>query len=363
MGLIIDSIDMREKFYGVYNQTYEYTTNEGYINEKKLFVDKSNIINDFNKLINQDGSKNICITKPRRFGKTLITAMVACYYSKGIDFKEIFDQLKVSKGKSSDEKINKKEREQYEKYQNKFHTLYLNFSYNVIYYNNLNEYLASINEYLKKDIEELYPDSKILKNYNTTIYKNLCWLYNELKVKFVLIIDEWDYIITSSKFSNDDKDNYLHFLKYLIKDKGYVAFTYMTGITPIAKELSQSIINCFIEYSMLEDKKYYQYFGFTEEEVKELCKDNATINYEKLEEWYNGYKGPKGEIIFNPWSVCHALKRNKISNYWSNAGRFDELKQIINLNINGIREDIISLITKEKKIDNFTKIWGRRYTK
>ncbi|ORX43102.1 hypothetical protein BCR32DRAFT_298685 [Anaeromyces robustus] len=94
LGVIIDSEDMYKKFKDLLNQEF--------------FVDKSNIINDFNKLIGKDGSCNVCITKPRRFGKTSIAAMLTTYYSVGIDSQEIFDKLKVSKGKSSDETEKKK---------------------------------------------------------------------------------------------------------------------------------------------------------------------------------------------------------------------------------------------------------------
>ncbi|ORX76571.1 hypothetical protein BCR32DRAFT_303752 [Anaeromyces robustus] len=356
MGFIIDSRDMHFKFLSILNQVYNYEL-EDKIVRKKLFADKSNIINDFNELINKDNEKNVCITKPRRFGKTSIGAMLVTYYSKGIDSKEIFDQLKVSQGKSSNEELNKLERKQYVEFQNKYHTIYFDFSKDVDGHYTLDEYLASINQDLKNDIKKLYPNSEILKNYNDKIFKNLQSLSSELIEQFVLIIDEWDYIITNKKFSYDERNRYISFLKDLIKDKSYNAFTYMTGITPIAKELSQSSINCFNEYSMLNDDMYYQYFGFTEQEVRDFCKDNKSITYEKLEDWYNGYKGPNGEKIFNTWSVCQALSKNKICNYWNNSGRFDELINIINFNINGIKDEILELI-RDKKLSQKVHIYG-----
>jgi len=115
----------------------------------------------------------------------------------------------------------------------------------------------------------------------------------------------------------------------------------MTGILPIAKQLSQSTLNCFNEYSMLNDELYYQYFGFTEQEVRDLCENNKNITYERLEDWYNGYKGPNGEKIFNTWSICQALSYNKINNYWTKTGRFNESINIVNFNINGIKDEIL----------------------
>jgi len=97
MRLIIDSSIMREKFKKLRNQDY--------------FVDKSNIINKFNDLINKDGSQNVCITKLRRFEKTSIASLLAIYYSKGIDSLEIFNQYEVSKGTDPQELFDKFKKE------------------------------------------------------------------------------------------------------------------------------------------------------------------------------------------------------------------------------------------------------------
>ncbi|ORY11175.1 hypothetical protein LY90DRAFT_192254 [Neocallimastix californiae] len=161
--------------------------------EEKYFIDKSNIINDFNKLINRNSEKYVCITKPRRFGKTSIAAMLVMYYSKSIDSKEIFDKLKISKGKSSDNKEKNNEIKQYKEFQGKYYTLYLDFSSNVFSFKNLRSFISSINSKLKIDIEELFPNSKVLKDYDDDIVYNLKKLYLETDKKFILVIDEWDY--------------------------------------------------------------------------------------------------------------------------------------------------------------------------
>ncbi|KAL6617961.1 hypothetical protein U3516DRAFT_779973 [Neocallimastix sp. 'constans'] len=330
MGLIIDNEDICEKFKGLL--------------EEKYFIDKSNIINDFNKLIEDESFKYVCITKPRRFGKTSIAAMLVTYYSKSIDSKEIFDKLKVSKGKSSDNKEKKNEIKQYKEFQGKYHTLYLDLSSNVFSFETLDSFISSINSKLKTDIEELFPNSKVLKDYDDDIVLNLKKLYKKTNKKFILVIDEWDYIITNKKFTDKERYNYINFLKYLIKDRSYLAFVYMTGITTITKEISQSTLNCFSEYTMLNDNQYYEYFGFTEDEVNELCEKNKNLSFENLKSWYNGYKSYNGEKIFNTWSVIQALNLNIIENYWSQTGSFNELKKMINYDIVGVKEDILELI-------------------
>ncbi|OUM60326.1 hypothetical protein PIROE2DRAFT_13944 [Piromyces sp. E2] len=387
MGIIIDCKTTSKKF-------------KELVENQKYFVDKSGLINIFNKALVENGGNNyISITKPRRFGKSFIASMLVSYYSKSIDSKGLFDNLKVYKEiaplddtkktketsppkvndeqKDSDKNIfieqensrdkisneknfkeqedsikeisdKKKERplalKRYEEFQKKFHTLYFDFSEHVDSFIEFDDYLDFINQTLKEDIEELYPDSNLLNKYSKNICINLERLNNEIDVDFVIIIDEWDYIIANRKFSFNDQGRYFSFLKDLIKGKGYARFVYMTGILPLEKQLKQSTLNCFKEYSMLKDKKYYNYFGFTKQEVQDLCRKNSTLQYEDLEKWYNGYKNCKGEPIFNPWSVIQALSDNCIDNYWPQTGSFDEIVNMVNFKINGVEKDIIELI-------------------
>ena len=132
-------------------------------------------------------------------------------------------------------------------------------------------------------------------------------------------------------------------MKNLVKSQEYSAFVYMTGISPIANGLSQSIINCFDEFSMVEDEMYYQYFGFTEQEVRDLCRNDEEL-YKNIRSWYNGYKSYNNESYFNSWSIYHALFNKKIKDYWNQTGRSDELVNVINFNINGVKDDILELI-------------------
>ncbi|ORY13448.1 hypothetical protein LY90DRAFT_518179 [Neocallimastix californiae] len=292
MEIIIDNQDMRETFKGLLNENY--------------FIDKSNIINDFNKLIDKNSEKYVFIRKPRRFGKTSIAAMLVTYYKKEYEIK------------------------QYKEFQGKFHTLYLDLSSNVFSFKNLRSFISSINSKLKIDIEELNPNSKVLKEYDDDIVVNLQNLYLETDKKFILVIDEWDYIITNKKFTDKERNYYINFLTYLFKDNSYLAFVYMTGITAIAKELSKSSLNYFKEYTMLNDKKYFEYFGFTEEEVHKLCEKYKNLSFENLESWYNGYK--------------------------SSNGSFKVVKRMINYDIVGVKEEILELINGNKieiKLENY----------
>ncbi len=119
----------------------------------------------------------------------------------------------------------------------------------------------------------------------------------------------------------------------------------MTGVLPIAKYSSGSSINMFREYNILNDKKYYKYFGFTIKETENLCKKQNEVTFDELKNWYNGYKTYSGIDIFNPRSVVYALSDGVCQNYWTNTGPMDEILYYVNNNIDSIKNDIIQMTT------------------
>ncbi|MGL5330394.1 MAG: PD-(D/E)XK nuclease domain-containing protein, partial [Peptostreptococcaceae bacterium] len=169
--------------------------------------------------------------------------------------------------------------------------------------------------------------------------------------KFIFIFDEWDYIFNANLFEKE-QDKFLEFLMRLLKDKPYVALVYMTGILPIKKYSSGSALNMFDEFTFLKDRVFDEYFGFTEDEVKKLCKDNSYINFDELELWYNGYLTAKGVKVYNPRSVVKALKNNYCESYWTNTGAMDEVEEYLKYNVLEIREDVVQMLSGEE-IDIF----------
>ena len=301
------------------------------IEGEDFFVDKSMLIEKINNRIRK-GNRCICITKPRRFGKTTNLLMLASYYSKGADFKNLFDKLEISKSKT------------YLKHLNKHNVIYINFS-KVPNKNDFTyeEYLNNFLEDLIKDLAEANPELEIDKN--RPLYKILDLIYDKTEEGFIFIIDEWDYIFNNDLFSEEEKDSFLTFLMTLLKDEGYVDLVYMTGILPVAKYLSESTLNTFKEYTMLEDTIYDKYFGFTENEVEELCKRQDKISMSELKEWYNGYKTHDGIDLYNPRSVVYALEDGVCRSYWTNTGPMNEIIPFINTNIDGSKDDIIEMIS------------------
>ena len=317
MGYFLNSIDDVNQF-----------TKEA---KGKYFVDKSGLIEKMNKLIGMS-SQCVCITKPRRFVKSTNLMMLASYYSKEVDFKDVFDKLEISKS------------ETYLKHLNKHNVIYIDFSEvpnkeGFTY----EEYMDNFVEDLVDDLIEANPNVNI--NRNKPIYRILKLIYSKTKEGFIFIIDEWDYIFNKNLFTKEDRDSFLTFLMNLLKGKSYVELVYMTGILPVAKYLSESTLNTFKEYTMLEDTIYDKYFGFTENEVEELCKSQDKISMSELKEWYNGYKTHDGIDLYNPRSVIYALEDGVCRSYWTNTGPMNEIIPFISMNIDGSKDDIIEMIS------------------
>lgn len=298
--------------------------------KEKYFVDKSELIEHMNELIGT-ASQYVCITRPRRFGKTLNAMMLASYYSKNADFKKLFDNLEISKSQSYLEHLNK---------------------HNVVYMtlNQLPEagctYKEFINRYISllcKDLTEVYTD--IEDNENMLMSDIFNQIYDKTGEGFIFIIDEWDYIFNNGLFTEDDRKSFLKFLEDLLKDKPYVDLAYMTGVLPIAKYSSGSAINMFDEYTFLNDDEYDKYFGFTNLEVEKLCSKQAKLSINELKDWYNGYKTCGGYEIYNPRSVAFALRKGHCRSYWTNTGPMDEISYYIENNVEEVRNDIVQMVS------------------
>lgn len=308
-------------------------TNKSLENYKRLlnidyFVDKSMIIEKTNKLINTANSY-ICITRPRRFGKSSVADMLGAYYSKAVDSKEVFDRLNISKS------------DDYEEHLNKYNVI--NISFNKIPENgkSFDAYMNMIKTSLINDIKEAFPqiDSKR--------YFTISDMLSDTGDKFIFIFDEWDYIFNNNLFVENQND-FLEFLRNLLKDQPYVALAYMTGVLPIKKYSSGSALNMFDEFTFLKDRIFGEYFGFTEDEVVKLCDKNEEMKFKELESWYNGYLTAKGIKIYNPRSVVKALQNNYCESYWTNTGAMDEVAEYLKYNVLEIRDEVIEMVSGQE---------------
>ena len=205
--------------------------------------------------------------------------------------------------------------------------------------------MESIKERVCKDFKKEYDD---LLDYSEDLYLLIQDIYCKTNTPFVIIIDEWDCVIRNS----DDKElvhKYLQFLHSLFKSeesKSFLALAYITGILPIKKIRDESALNNFSEYTMLKSKPITKYYGFTEDEVRELCK-KYDMDFETVRAWYNGYL-IDGIHMYNPNSVVQSMRDHDCDSYWRNTSSFESINTFITLNYEGLKDDIMSMLSGGK---------------
>ena len=312
------------------------------------FVDKSQLLEELFPFVEQ-GNKHVCITRPRRFGKTVMANMIGTFFEKGIDSHETFDLLKISGSDS------------YQRHINQYDVIYIDFSKMPNECNSYSMYISRIEKKLKKDLTKAFPDSEI--DIEDSLWDILDQIFIDYDgQKFIFVMDEWDNIFHRDFVTENDKKSFLLFLSNLLKDHAYVAMSYMTGILPISKYSSGSELNMFMEFKMTSMEVFGEYFGFTDEEVDNLyekylhlCK-TPQVSRERLREWYDGYFTVSGKRLYNPRSVVMALRFNQISNYWTSSGPYDEIFYYIQNDISQIKNDLALMVSGEgikAKVDEF----------
>lgn len=304
--------------------------------EKPYFVDKSLMLAELVPLV-REGSNHICITRPRRFGKTVMANMIAAFFSKACDAADIFDTLQIS-GRECD------------KYRNQYPVIQISFNDLPKYCTSFEQYIDRIESRLIRDLKRSYPDIEF--EADAAAWDILNEIYAEDDTaRFIFVFDEWDYIFHQDFVTETDKKMFLDFLRNLLKDRPYVLLTYMTGILPIAKYASGSELNMFMEYTMATEERFSEYFGFTEAEADILYERyltltaNPKIAREELRRWYNGYHTLSGERVYNPRSVVCALGNNNLGNYWTSAGPYDEIYYYIENNVSDVRDDMALMVS------------------
>ena len=305
---------------------------------KPYFVDKTVLLKELFPLV-EEGSHYLCITRPRRFGKTVMANMVASFFSKGHRANDVFQNLQIYQDKD------------YEKYLNKYTVIHIMFNDLPRNCNSYKQYIDRIEETLIKDLKKEYPDMPI--DDQNAVWDTLLEIYAEKQdINIVFVFDEWDFIFHQKFVTEDDKLSYLQFLRNLLKDRPYIALVYMTGILPIAKYSSGSELNMFAEFTMTTEQRFSEYFGFTDEEVDGLylryienCASTKMVTRDDLREWYDGYHTRKGERLYNPRSIVLSLSNNNTGNYWTSSGPYDEIFYYIENNIDEVRDDLALMVS------------------
>lgn len=289
------------------------TSGDGFCESIKgeYFVDKSQLIAFTNRKL---GTKDkwICVSRPRRFGKTFALEMLDAYYTKNGDAEELFQGLKI------------KESGDFYKHLNKHNVISINFAKYFESSASCNGGISVLCKHLMKDLTAEYPDC-IEEGMDLSLAFDV--IHQEKGEKFIFLIDEWDSIFRYRKGEKKEQENFLGFLKDLFKDRSFIELVYMTGILPIKKYNTGSALNMFREYTIIDPKSLGSFFGFTKEELSLLCEKNQNLSKEELTEWYNGYYLEGVGNIYNPKSVVEALSEGICKDYWNKTGGFTELKE------------------------------------
>ena len=293
-----------------------------------IYVDKTGLIRYTNSVLHTL-QKNICVSRPRRFGKSMAANMLTAYYSKGCDSKELFSNLKIAKDTD------------FEKYLNKYDTIFLNMQDFLSRSNNIQELMERVRKIVLRELRSAYPDVDFFDE--NDLIESMQDVYAYSRCPFVIIIDEWDCIFREYKQDKEAQEKYLDFLRDLLKDKGYIHLAYMTGILPVKKYGTHSALNMFDEFSMTNPKYLASYVGFTEEEVRDLCQ-KYNMDFEETRRWYDGYRFRKAEHIYSPKSVVDAMRNEAFDSYWTQTETYEALKTYIDMNFDGLKDTVIAML-------------------
>ena len=320
------------------------------IKEDCYYVDKTKFI----EAVLQDASNVKLFTRPRRFGKTLNMSMLKYFFDvrESEENRELFNGLDIEKSKYIDE-------------QGKYPTILI--SLKSIKYETWEESLEQLKslisnlynefEYIRESLNEseieLFNDIWFKKEngeYANSLKNLTSFLYKYYKKEVILLIDEYDIpLITAHKYGYYDEiiNFYKIFLGEALKTNQYLKIGVLTGIIRVIKTGIFSDLNNLKVYSILE-KKYSEFFGFTEEEVKRALQYfNIEEELANVKYWYNGYKFGNSEL-YNPWSIINFLDGRELKNYWVGTSENFLIKNILENSTSRTNEILEKLFNEEE---------------
>ena len=303
----------------------------------ELYVDKTELIKYTSSRIGKDRPL-ICSSRPRRFGKTMAVTMLSAYYSKGCHSERLFAGLKISRN------------EFFKVHLNKYNVIFLDIQW--MYGNALEEMkrnssvkvVSYIQEQVISELRKEYPECVL--DTDISLPSVLAKINAETKEQFIIMIDEWDCLFREDKNNEKLQKEYINLLRGLFKGTPSGAFlklAYITGILPIKKYGTQSALNNFREHTMVSPRQMAEYVGFTETEVKAICKEHD-IPFTEMQRWYDGYYFEKAGHIYSPNSVIEAVDSGEFGNYWSGTETYESLMTYIAMDFDGLRQMIVDML-------------------
>ena len=293
-----------------------------------IYVDKSGIISYTNSVLNTK-QKYLCVSRPRRFGKSTAADMLVAYYSRGCRSGDLFAGREAEKAGD------------FQNHLNQHSVIRLDIQQFLESQRDAETFIAETERAVVEELAETFPECRGLDT-GIRLKTALNKIFSQTGSGFIFVIDEWDCVFRVARDRQDIQKEYLDFLRGLFKGQEYVDLAYMTGILPIKKYGEHSAINIFDEFSMIDPADLAVFFGFTENEVRKLCEEKE-ISFPELQKWYDGYV-LNGQHIYNPKSVVDVMRRRKFKSYWTGTETYEALKVYIDLNFDGLKEAIIQML-------------------
>ena len=298
----------------------------------RIYVDKSELLAYLNEVVETE-QKYVCVSRPRRFGKSMAANMVCAYYDRTVDGAAEFSGLKIASDPGFDE------------HRNRYDVVRINMQEFLSATHEVEGVLTMLQAIVIRDLRRSGPSVDLLDVPDLTLV--LSDSYSQTGRKFVFVIDEWDCVMREMTNDHEAQKRYLDFLRYLLKDRAYVALCYMTGILPIKKYGTHSALNMFSEFSMTSPRQMAQFVGFTDAEVRSLC-DEWGRDYAECRAWYDGYalRGTGGATYdaYSPKSVVEAMTSGEFASYWNMTETFEALRRYIDLDMDDLHEKVVELM-------------------
>lgn len=319
----------------------------------EIYIDKTGLLKYTNSVI---GTKQryICVSRPRRFGKSITADMLAAYYGKESDSSNLFSSLEIAGSADFSEHLNQ----------------YDVIKLDITTFRRTGEIadrmLKRLNMEVIRELREDYAEA--IRQDEDYLPSALADINNKTGMSFIIIIDEWDEIFRDSRFDTKAQEAYIELLRGLFKggsSKKFVKLAYLTGILPVKKYNGESALNNFREFTMTNPRRLAKYIGFTKEEVLELCKKYG-MDYQETARWYDGYSFRSIRHIYNPNSVINAMLDGEFGSYWTSTVAYESLKNYISMNFDGLKDAVIQMLAGGRcrvDIDTFDNDIGNIHNK
>ncbi len=298
-----------------------------------IYVDKTMMLRVLSEFIDR-GNKYVCISRPRRFGKTIAGEMIAAYYSSGCDSHHLFDHLKIADDPGYEDKLNR------------YNVIKIDLNSEYQNTRNKEQLISRLTLEIQEEMKKQFPGVAI--NEDDSLAQSILRVYSATGETFIILIDEYD-VLVREQVPQALFDEFLSFLNGLFKSatlRPAISLAYLTGILPVVRDKIQSKLNNFREYTILDAKELTEYVGFIPEEVEALC-SKWGMDYAECRRWYDGYR-QNGYEIYNPESVVMSMHDKKFSNYWGKTSSYRVISDRLEENYKGAKDAVIRMLAGEE---------------